>query len=99
MSTSFEVASFEAGLWTVAFRRPDTGKWEPVSDHDSPAVADRRAGQLNGDGSGFVFLRSDRALWTVGEFAGDRFEPYSDHEVERDAAAECARLNGSKVDL
>ena len=37
----------EPTLWTVGFHKPD-GKWEPESDHGSPAEANRRAGWLNG---------------------------------------------------
>lgn len=99
MSASFEVVSFEAGLWTVGFRRPSDSGWEPVRDHDNPVDALRRTDELNGDGSGYVYLRSEARLWTVGYYVGNLFEPISDHDTEPDAARECARLNGSEVDL
>lgn len=39
--------SFEAGLWTVGFYRPD-GKFEPESDHASSEEAAERVAWLNG---------------------------------------------------
>jgi hypothetical protein len=39
--------SFESGLWTVGFYRPDGG-WEPESDHDSSTGAAERVAWLNG---------------------------------------------------
>ncbi len=39
--------SFESGLWTVGFFRPD-GQWEPESDHSSPEQAADRVHYLNG---------------------------------------------------
>lgn len=37
----------EPSLWTVGFYTPE-GKWEPDSDHDSPAKAAKRVHYLNG---------------------------------------------------
>lgn len=39
--------SFEPGLWTVGYYRPD-GKWEAESDHDTPEAAAARCHYLNG---------------------------------------------------
>ena len=39
--------SFEPGLWTVGFYRPD-GKFEPESDHGSAGEAAARVAWLNG---------------------------------------------------
>jgi len=41
--------SFERGLWTVGFYRPD-GKFEPESDHGDPEEAAKRVAWLNGSG-------------------------------------------------
>jgi hypothetical protein len=37
----------EPQLWTVGFYRPG-GKWEPESDHGTPAEAAARVAYLNG---------------------------------------------------
>ena len=39
--------SFERGLWTVGFYRPN-GKWEAESDHKSSEEAAERVAWLNG---------------------------------------------------
>lgn len=39
--------SFESGLWTVGFYKPD-GTWEPESDHSSSDEAAARVAWLNG---------------------------------------------------
>jgi hypothetical protein len=44
---SYVYQSFEAGLWTVGFYRPD-GKFEPESDHGSSEEAAKRVAWLNG---------------------------------------------------
>ena len=44
---SYVYLSFESGLWTVGFYRPD-GKWEPESDHSSWDEAAKRVAWLNG---------------------------------------------------
>ncbi len=96
--SSYDVRSFEPGLWTVGFLRPDTGKWEPASDHDSREDAWERADWLNGhDDSGdvYVYIRSEPDLWTVGLFYAGTFDPRSDHATEAEAADETAALNGS----
>lgn len=47
---SYVYQSFESGLWTVGFYRPD-GRWVPESDHKSVADASKRTAWLNGDAS------------------------------------------------
>ena len=44
---SYVYQSFEPGLWTVGFYRPD-GKFEPESDHESREAAAERVHYLNG---------------------------------------------------
>lgn len=44
---SYVYQSFESGLWTVGFYRPD-GKFEPESDHGSRDEAAARVAWLNG---------------------------------------------------
>ena len=39
--------SFESGLWTVGFYRPD-GKFEPEGDYPNPDAAAARVHYLNG---------------------------------------------------
>jgi hypothetical protein len=39
--------SFELGLWTVGFYKPD-GEFEPQSEHDSEHDASKRVHYLNG---------------------------------------------------
>lgn len=39
--------SFERGLWTVGFYKPD-GKFVPESDHDDPEGVAKRVHWLNG---------------------------------------------------
>jgi hypothetical protein len=51
--------SFEKGLWTVGFYRPD-GKWEPESDHNSSEKAAKRVAWLNGNSAVHAVL--DEAL-------------------------------------
>ena len=44
----------------------------------------------------YVYIRSEPTLWTVGSYKPDgKFEPESDHDNTRDAAARVAWLNGS----
>jgi hypothetical protein len=47
VNESWVYKSFEPGLWTVGFYSPD-GKFEPESDHRSPAEAAARVHYLNG---------------------------------------------------
>ncbi len=47
--------SFESGLWTVGFYKPD-GKFEPEGDYDSRAEAAQRVHYLNG-GQGSAEVR------------------------------------------
>ena len=47
---SYVYQSFESGLWTVGFYRPD-GQWIPESDHDRDTDAAKRVAWLNGGGS------------------------------------------------
>ncbi len=85
----------EPALWTTGYTDP-AGKWQPESDHDSRARGFQRAAWLNGDaGGGHVYLRSEPGLWTVGTYAGDRFDPVSDHHDREEAAIRAAGLNGS----
>jgi hypothetical protein len=46
---SYVYQSFEPGLYTVGFYRPD-GRWVPESDHASPDEAAKRVAWLNGSG-------------------------------------------------
>ncbi|GAA3751599.1 hypothetical protein [Micromonospora maritima] len=43
----FTYIQTESRLWTVGSHGPG-GKWEPESDHDSPAAAAKRVAYLNG---------------------------------------------------
>jgi len=44
----------------------------------------------------YVYIRSEPSLWTVGFYRPDgTWEPESDHDNTRDAAARVAWLNGS----
>ena len=48
--------------------------------------------------SGYVYIRSEPSLWTVGFYKPDgKFEPESDHDNTQDAAARTAWLNGSRT--
>lgn len=47
---SYIYQSFEPGLYTVGFYRPD-GTWVPESDHASSDEAAERTATLNGGGS------------------------------------------------
>lgn len=49
MSSNWLYQSFEPGLWTVGFYKPD-GSWYPESDHDDEAKAAARVNFLNGGG-------------------------------------------------
>lgn len=89
----YEITQSEPELWTVGYRRPDTGRWEPESDHGTPREARERAHQLNGVEAEYVYLQSEPTLWTVGEFIANRFEPVSDHGSPDEAAAEVIKLN------
>lgn len=90
----FEVLQTEATLWTIGFRRPDTERWEPISDHGDEREADRKVELLNGEASDpIVYLRSEPGLWTVGYFAGERWEPLSDHGSAGEAEREVIELN------
>lgn len=84
----------EDHLWTVGFDRPDTGEWEPASDHDSEREAKQRAWELNGVEHRFAYLRSEPGLWTVGDCSRGYWDPVSDHDSEREAAAVVRELNG-----
>lgn len=46
--SSYVYVRSEPQLWTVGYHRPDTGKWEPESDHGSAREAAARVHWLNG---------------------------------------------------
>ena len=53
----------EARLWTVGFYDPD-GRWQTVSDHDSPDEAADRVAHLNGNAK-----RNDKAYIKIGKLS------------------------------
>lgn len=94
MSAEYTVRQPEEALWTVGFVSPYDNTWIPESDHDDEGEADRRAADLNGSFEGFVYLRTEPGLWTVGYYPGaGRFEPVEDFGSEQEAADEVIRLN------
>lgn len=83
----YEYVKSEPYLWTVGYTRPDTGEWEPDSDHKYTSDAAGQVQYLNGDnGNDFVYLCSEPGLFTVGSFCTNGiFHPYAD-TPDRDEA-------------
>jgi hypothetical protein len=94
-SNRFEVLQTEEELWTVGFRRPGTGTWEPICDHDSEEEADEQVKLLNGVVQWpILYMRTEPGLWTTGSFdLGGRWEPIDDHGTWYAAEAQVVEMN------
>lgn len=50
---------------------------------------------LQGKNMSYVYIESEKRLWTVGHYDGGHFEPESDHDSPQDAGLRVAFLNGA----